>query len=142
MKTSKRAKCGIHSLSFCNTKHDAPQCDNCLLVRHHKRYIYQNGYKLKRCPHCGEYKRLTEYKVNSKGYTSWCYDCFKSYARARHRLSLLPSVIPNTYKVIYTTLTEIDDKMKSFRDVAIMDKQQITTLLLTENVKRITIIKL
>lgn len=86
MKTPKKAKCGIHSLSFCNTKHDAPQCESCILVKHVKRYIFIDGYKLKRCPKCGEYKHLDEFKKNSQGYTSWCYDCHKEYARNRHHL--------------------------------------------------------
>lgn len=87
MKTPKKAKCGIHSLSFCNTKHDAPQCEECMLVKHRdKIYIFKNGYKLKRCPHCGGYKRLDEFKKNSQGYLCWCYDCHKTYARNRHHL--------------------------------------------------------
>ena len=82
----KLAKCGIHSLSFCNTKHDAQQCDNCILVKHRdKLYKYQNGYKLKRCPHCGEYKMLNEFKINSKGNRSWCYSCAKKYAQLRYQ---------------------------------------------------------
>lgn len=84
---SKLAKCGIHSISFCNHKHDAPQCDNCILVKRRPHmYKFINGYKLKRCPHCGEYKMLHEFKRNSKGHISWCYTCHKEYARNRHRL--------------------------------------------------------
>ena len=37
MRTPKKAKCGIHSLSFCNNKHDAPQCTECILVKHRDR---------------------------------------------------------------------------------------------------------
>lgn len=87
MRTPKKAKCGIHSLSFCNTKHDAPQCTNCVLVQHRERlYKFVNGHKLKRCPQCGEYKMLHEFKVNSAGHRSWCYECHKTKARERHRL--------------------------------------------------------
>ena len=87
MKTSKLAKCGIHSASFCNNKHDAPQCDNCILIKRRDHlYKYVNGYKLKRCPKCGEYKMLHEFKLNSNGYKSWCYSCHKEYARNRHHL--------------------------------------------------------
>lgn len=82
----KLAKCGIHGLSFCNTKHDAPQCTNCILVRHRDHlYKYANGYKLKRCPHCEEYKMLNEFKPNSKGHRSWCNNCQKQYALARYQ---------------------------------------------------------
>lgn len=82
---SKLAKCSIHSLSFCNTKHDASQCESCILVKHRdKLYIYNNGYKLKRCPHCGEYKMLNEFKTNTNGYRSWCNECHKTYARKRY----------------------------------------------------------
>lgn len=86
MKTPKKAKCNTHSLSFCNNKHDAPQCESCILVKHVKRYIFVDGYKLKRCPKCEKYKHLNEFKKNSQGYTSWCYDCHKTYARERHQL--------------------------------------------------------
>lgn len=44
MRTPKKAKCNIHSLSFCNNKHDAPQCTECILVKHRDRkYIYKDG---------------------------------------------------------------------------------------------------
>lgn len=83
---SKLAKCGIHTLSFCNTKHDSPQCESCILVKHRdKLYIYKNGYKLKRCPHCGEYKMLNEFKTNSQGNRSWCNNCHREYALLRYR---------------------------------------------------------
>lgn len=87
MKTLKKAKCGIHGLSFCNTRHDAPQCDNCILVKRRPHiYKFVNGHKLKRCPHCGEYKMLHEFKKNSNGHISWCYTCHKEYARNRQQL--------------------------------------------------------
>lgn len=80
----KLAKCGIHSLSFCNTKHDSLQCESCILVKHRdKLYTYKNGYKLKRCPHCGEYKTLSSFKTNTNGYRSWCTECHRIYARVR-----------------------------------------------------------
>ena len=83
----KLAKCGIHGLSFCNTKHDAPQCESCILVKHReKTYIFKNGHKLKYCPHCGEYKQLNEFKKNSQGYLCWCNSCRKEYARNRYQL--------------------------------------------------------
>ena len=71
MKTPKKAKCDRHTLSFCNTKHDAPECTNCVLVQRRERlYKFVNGHKLKRCPQCGEYKMLHEFKVNSAGHRS------------------------------------------------------------------------
>lgn len=85
MKTPILAKCNIHPEWFCKNKHDAPQCDNCVLVKHRKEPLYkwENGYKLKRCPKCGQYKLLTEYRLVSdrsgRKYRSWCKDCQKSY---------------------------------------------------------------
>ena len=85
---AKLAKCGIHSLSFCNTKHDAQQCDNCILVKHRdKLYKYQNGHKLKRCPHCGEYKMLHDFKPNTKGHRSWCNNCHQEYAALHNQIN-------------------------------------------------------
>ena len=82
-KGAKLAKCGIHSKSFCDTKHDAPQCTNCILVKHYgKRYIFKNGYKLKRCPHCGEYKQLHEFYLTNGRYYSWCKKCGNEYNQA------------------------------------------------------------
>ena len=81
---TKMAKCGMHKYSFCTHKHDAPECENCLLI--HRRpnlYKWIKGVKYKRCPHCNEYKPLSEFKVNSKGNRSWCYVCQKDYARKR-----------------------------------------------------------
>lgn len=89
MKAPKLAKCDIHSLSFCNTKHDSPQCESCILVNHRKEPLYKfiNGYKLKRCPHCGEYKMLNEFKLtsNSSGrkYRSWCVECMREYSNVK-----------------------------------------------------------
>lgn len=82
------AKCGLYKYSFCTHKHDACECSSCLLVnRHGKMYKYINGVKYKKCPHCGEYKPLSEYHANSNGYKSWCISCgnaySKEYARAK-----------------------------------------------------------
>ena len=85
-KGAKLAKCGIHSKSFCDTKHDAPQCTNCILVKHYgKRYIFKNGYKLKRCPHCGEYKQLHEFYLTNGRYYSWCKKCGNEYNKANSK---------------------------------------------------------
>ena len=100
MKTSKLAKCGIHGLSFCNHKHDAPQCDNCTLVkRRDHMYKFVNGHKLKRCPKCGEYKMLHEFKKNSEGYRSWCYTCHKEAARERHHTIKQPFILSTNNNV-------------------------------------------
>lgn len=82
MGTPKKAKCNIHSLSFCNNKHDAPQCAECILVKHRgKKYVYKDGQKYKYCPHCEQYKPLTEYNANNKGHYSWCKECQREYSR-------------------------------------------------------------
>lgn len=79
---SKMAKCGMYKYSFCTHKHDACECSSCLLVnRHGKMYKYINGVKYKKCPHCGEYKPLSEYHTNSNGHKSWCISCSNAYAR-------------------------------------------------------------
>ena len=78
------AKCGLQKYSFCTHKHDAPMCANCLLVqRRTNLYKWINGHKYKKCPHCGEYKALSEFKENSNGNKSWCHDCHLEYARQR-----------------------------------------------------------
>lgn len=84
---TKMAKCGIHKYSFCTHKHDAPECENCLLI--HRRpnlYIWINGKKHKRCPHCNQYKPLSEFKTNSNGNISWCINCHREYARDRYKM--------------------------------------------------------
>lgn len=82
MSTSKLAKCGLYKYSFCTHKHNAVECANCLLVkRHGKMYKFIEGKKYKKCPHCGEYKPLNEFKTNSQGDISWCYECQKTNAR-------------------------------------------------------------
>lgn len=94
----KLAKCGIHSLSFCNTKHDAPQCQECILVKHRPNlYKFVNGHKLKRCPHCGKYKMLHEYTPNTKGHRSWCDSCHQTYAALRNQINDKSFVI--VYKI-------------------------------------------
>ena len=76
------AKCGMYKYSFCTHKHDACECSSCLLVnRHGKMYKYINGVKYKKCPHCGEYKPLSEYHTNTNGHKSWCITCSNAYAR-------------------------------------------------------------
>ena len=76
------AKCNIYKYSFCTHKHDAPECKNCLLIsRRDNLYKWINGKKYKRCPHCEEYKPLSEFKPNSQGNISWCNDCKKQYAK-------------------------------------------------------------
>lgn len=76
------AKCGLYKYSFCTHKHDACECSSCLLVnRHGKMYKYINGVKYKKCPHCGEYKPLSEYHTNTNGHKSWCISCSNAYAR-------------------------------------------------------------
>ena len=82
MTTSKLAKCGLYKYSFCTHKHDAVECASCLLVnRHGKMYKYINGVKYKKCPHCGEYKPLSEYHTNTNGHKSWCITCSNTYSR-------------------------------------------------------------
>lgn len=44
-------------------------------------YKYINGVKYKKCPHCGEYKPLSEYHTNSNGHKSWCISCSNTYSR-------------------------------------------------------------
>lgn len=79
---SKMAKCGMYKYSFCTHKHDAVECASCLLVnRHGKMYKYINGVKYKKCPHCGEYKPLSEYHTNSNGHKSWCISCSNAYSK-------------------------------------------------------------
>lgn len=79
---SKMAKCGLYKYSFCTHKHDAIECSSCLLVnRHGKMYKYINGVKYKKCPHCGEYKPLSEYHTNSNGHRSWCISCSNTYSK-------------------------------------------------------------
>ena len=76
------AKCGLYKYSFCTHKHDTVECANCLLVkRHGKMYKFIEGKKYKKCPHCGEYKPLNEFKTNSQSDISWCYECQKTNAR-------------------------------------------------------------
>lgn len=76
------AKCGLYKYSFCTHKHDAVECASCLLVnRHGKMYKYINGVKYKKCPHCGEYKQLSEYHTNTNGHKSWCISCSNVYSR-------------------------------------------------------------
>lgn len=86
-KGARLAKCGIHSVSFCNNKHDSPQCDECILVRHRKEPLYKfiNGYKLKRCPKCGEYKLLNEFYLTNGRYFSWCKKCSNEYGKEHNR---------------------------------------------------------
>ena len=72
----------MYKYSFCTHKHDACECSSCLLVnRHGKMYKYINGVKYKKCPHCGEYKPLSEYHTNTNGHKSWCISCSNAYAR-------------------------------------------------------------
>ena len=79
---SKMAKCGLQKYSFCTHKHDAIECTSCLLVkRHGKQYKWINGQKYKKCPHCDEYKSLSEFTANSQGNISWCNTCRLEYAR-------------------------------------------------------------
>lgn len=89
MKTHKLAKCGIHGLSFCNNKHDAPQCDECILVHHHKEPLYKfiKGVRYKQCPRCKEYKPLNEeyYKVKAQRYPSWCINCMREHHYDYHK---------------------------------------------------------
>ena len=83
---TKMAKCGLQKYSFCTHKHDLPMCETCVLIkRHGKMYKYIQGKKLKKCPRCGEYKPMSEFRPNSNGYISWCYDCHKDNARERKR---------------------------------------------------------
>lgn len=79
----KMAKCGIHGKCFCDTKHDAPQCDECILVKHRKEPLYKfvNGHKLKRCPRCGQYKPLNEFYLTKGRWFSWCRTCGNEYSR-------------------------------------------------------------
>lgn len=85
METAKMAKCNKYKYSFCTHKHDAPECEDCILIkRHGKMYKYINGQRYKKCPQCNEYKPLSAFKTNSQGNRSWCYDCHKKYARERH----------------------------------------------------------
>lgn len=82
MTTPKMAKCGMYKYSFCTHKHDACECSSCLLVnRHGKMYKFIEGIKYKKCPHCGEYKPLSEYHTNSNGHKSWCISCSNTYSK-------------------------------------------------------------
>lgn len=83
---TKLAKCNINTLSFCRTKHDSPQCDECIFVKRRDPYKWVNGQKLKKCPRCGEYKTLDEFRLTSdssgRKYRSWCKKCMNEYCRA------------------------------------------------------------
>ena len=82
---SKMAKCEKYKYSFCTHKHDAPECTNCVLViRRENMYKWINGQKYKRCPHCTEYKPLSEFKTNARGDKSWCTTCHRAYAREKY----------------------------------------------------------
>lgn len=85
MKPTKMAKCNKYKYSFCTHKHDAPECKDCPLIKRHSNiYIYKEGKRYKKCPHCGEYKLLSkEFTMNSNGNYSWCKECTKTYARIR-----------------------------------------------------------
>lgn len=77
---STMAKCGMYKYSFCTHKHDAVECKNCLLVkRHGKMYKIVDGQRVKKCPHCGGYKPLTEFRTNSNGNIAWCITCQNEY---------------------------------------------------------------
>lgn len=98
---SRMAKCGLYKYSFCTHKHDACECANCLLVkRHGKLYKYVEGRKYKKCPHCGEYKPLSAFKILSNGSISWCMKCMTEYSREHH----------NKTKHIYTVSYKKDNK--------------------------------
>lgn len=83
---NKMAKCGIQKYSFCTHKHDANECKTCILIKRRTNpYKWINGQKYKKCPHCEEYKPLSEFKTNSEGYRSWCKDCNRTYSRLYKR---------------------------------------------------------
>ena len=121
MATPKLAKCGLYPNWKCGQKHDMPECTNCILVKHRTEplYIWKNGFKLKRCPQCGKYKMLAEFKTSSKGHKSWCIECTKTNARNWYNTT------KHTYSVCYKTnntwkctlLNSLPKAMKSAREM-------------------------
>lgn len=127
----KMAKCGLYKYSFCTHKHDATECANCLLIkRHGKMYKFINGIKYKKCPHCGEYKRLDEFKKNSQGYLCWCYDCHKTYARKRHQLIKKTFMIGHKIngKMSYTQVDSAVKMIKYIRQHMVNDNVSAVTI--------------
>lgn len=84
MTTVRMAKCEKYKYSFCTHKHDAPECKKCVLVqRHGQMYKIINGEKHKKCPQCGEYKPMSDFRVNANGNISWCIECTRQYNKER-----------------------------------------------------------
>ena len=128
MKTPKKAKCGIHTLSFCNNKHDAQQCTECILVKHRDRkYIYKEGQKYKRCPHCNQYKLLTEYDTNAQGYYGWCRECQREYARMYKRTDKKSFMVGHRVgeKKIHESVKSVSELIKFIRKCINNDKRLI-----------------
>ena len=81
-KPIKLAKCGNRSLADCQKRFNKyPECKTCTLVHHHfiPIYIYINGIKYKRCPHCKQYYKIDMFAKNNGKHkrlcSSWCKKC-------------------------------------------------------------------
>lgn len=85
-KPIKLAKCGNHSLADCQKRFNKyTECKTCTLVHHRfiPIYIYINGVKYKRCPHCKQYYKLDMFAKNNGKHkrlcSSWCKKCINQY---------------------------------------------------------------
>lgn len=115
---AKLAKCNIHSLSFCNNKHDAPQCDNCILVKHRpKKRIIRDGVELIHCSRCNQYKPANHFRPDSNGYVSWCIDCKHEYGKAYYRLNAQSFIIGYKNKNGVRKFVKVDSAAKMIRRV-------------------------
>lgn len=115
---TKMAKCGIYKYSFCTHKYDAPECEKCVLInRHGKVYKFINGQKYKKCPHCNEYKPLSEFKPNSQGHVSWCNSCKREYCRNRARGDIKSFMVSHRVeeKKIHINIKSITELIKFVR---------------------------
>ena len=87
----KPAPCGKYSKTFCTTKFkNCEDCKQCSLVKHRFEplYKYINGVKHKRCPRCGEYYPMHQFRpVQSRGRlsSSWCKVCFSEYNLEKYK---------------------------------------------------------
>lgn len=82
------AKCGKYSRYHCLHKYkDCEECLSCQLVNRHAQMLYKiiDGQKYKRCPHCGEYLPIENFRYNQKlkNYSSWCKKCHHEYRKSK-----------------------------------------------------------
>lgn len=90
---------------------DCEDCKQCSLVKHKFEPLYKfiNGHKYKRCPQCGEYRPLSEYKLMN-GYKTWCSTCKKKYGVERYqskkKLFIINNLEPMTGKEVLKWIRE------------------------------------